>query len=140
MKLFLDANILISVLTKEYPLFSSAAKVLSLADRPGFEVVTSPVCIAIAFYFASKKKGAVRAKKNISLLIRHIGVTTVDHECTTKALGHSQIHDLEDGIQYFSAIQSGCDYIISEDTGDFYFSEIPVMSASVFLSKTLKGH
>ena len=55
MKIFLDANILVSVLNKEYPLFTYSARVLSLMDHPKFEVYTSPICLAIAFYFAEKK-------------------------------------------------------------------------------------
>jgi len=55
MKIFLDANILVSVLNKEYPVFSYSSRVLSLADNTKFKVYTSPLCLAIAFYFAEKK-------------------------------------------------------------------------------------
>ena len=55
MRIFVDANILISVLNKEYPLFTHSSRILSLANRKGFEIYTSPVCLAIAFYFAEKK-------------------------------------------------------------------------------------
>jgi predicted nucleic acid-binding protein len=61
MKIFLDANILISVVNKEYPLFSQTARILSLADRKGFQIYTSPICLAIAFYFAEKKYKSVAA-------------------------------------------------------------------------------
>ena len=36
MKTFLDANILVSVLNKEYPLFSTTSRILSLSDRNNF--------------------------------------------------------------------------------------------------------
>jgi predicted nucleic acid-binding protein len=62
MKIFLDANILISVLNKEYPLFTYSSRILSLADDKRFQVFTSPVCLAIAFYFAEKKSGSALAK------------------------------------------------------------------------------
>ena len=54
MRVFLDANILVSVLNKEYPLFPFTARILSLSGTPGFKIYSSPVCIAIAFYFADK--------------------------------------------------------------------------------------
>jgi predicted nucleic acid-binding protein len=54
MRIFLDANILVSVLNKEYPLFSYSARIISLADNKKFTVYTSPICLAIAFYFAKK--------------------------------------------------------------------------------------
>jgi predicted nucleic acid-binding protein len=57
MNIFLDANILVSVLNKEYPLFTYSSRILSLIDSKRFRVYTSPICLAIAFYFAEKKCG-----------------------------------------------------------------------------------
>ena len=70
-KVFADANILVSVLNKELPLFSFTSRILSLADHPRFRIYTSPVCLAIAFYFAAKKHGS-SAKQKVELLCRHI--------------------------------------------------------------------
>jgi len=52
MKVYLDANILISVLNKEYPLFPFTARILSAAEQKEFLMATSPLCLAIAFYFS----------------------------------------------------------------------------------------
>ncbi|HWZ22004.1 MAG TPA: hypothetical protein VNW06_05085, partial [Cytophagaceae bacterium] len=68
MKLFLDANILVSVLNKEYPTFIYSSRILSLSGEPKFELYTSPICLAIAFYFAEKKSGPKLAKSKMSLL------------------------------------------------------------------------
>lgn len=68
MKIFLDANILVSVLNKEFPLFSYTSRVLSLIDNSSFSIYTSPICLAIAFYFAEKKNGHALEKKKIDLL------------------------------------------------------------------------
>ena len=54
MKVFLDANILVSVLNKEYPVFTYSSRVLSLADHSKYKFYTSPLCLAIAYYFAEK--------------------------------------------------------------------------------------
>lgn len=54
-RVFIDANVLVAVMNKEYPLFSDAARVLSLADRHDYDLFTSPFCLAIGFYFAEKK-------------------------------------------------------------------------------------
>ena len=69
MRIFLDANILVSVLNKEYPLFSYSARIVSLADNKKFTVFTSPICLAIAFYFAEKKSGTQLAKKRLKYLL-----------------------------------------------------------------------
>jgi predicted nucleic acid-binding protein len=46
-----------------------------------------------------------------------------------------KILDIEDGLQYYSAIESGCEIIITEDKNDFYFSEIEVLSSRAFIEK-----
>lgn len=137
MKIFVDANILIAVLNKEYPLYSSAAKVLSLADKQHIILSTSPTCIAIAFYFASKKHGEAFAKSKIEVLLRHIGITTTDENCTKSAIKNTRISDLEDGIQYYSALNAQANYIITEDLNGFFYSEIPVLKADIFLKQIM---
>ncbi len=54
-RLFIDANVLVAVLNKEYPLFSYASRLLSLADKPDMVLYTSPVCLSIAFTSLRKK-------------------------------------------------------------------------------------
>jgi len=136
-RLFLDTNVLVAVLNKEYPLFTYAAKVLSLSDH-GFELFTSPTCIAIAFYFSTKKCGEVQSKKKIGTLLNHIHLTTVDESCTKKSVENPQILDIEDGIQYYSAASSNCDFIITDNLEDFHFSEIPIRSCETFLKHELQ--
>lgn len=133
MKIFVDANILVAVLNKEYPLFPYAAKLLSLSDRFGFELYTSPTCIAIAFYFSSKKCGEAHSKKKISTLLEHLRITTVNESCTILAVNDPRITDLEDGIQYFSAKEAACDFIVTENISDFHFSEIRTITCRDFL-------
>ncbi|MFY0605222.1 MAG: twitching motility protein PilT [Cyclobacteriaceae bacterium] len=140
MKLFIDANVLVAVLNKEYPLFSYAAKILSLGDRANFELSTSPTCIAIAFYFASKKSGEKVAKSKIATLLDHISLTTVDQDCTKKAIKNRLANDLEDGIQNYSAENFGCQYIITENVSDFYFSKLRVKSCEDFLKYELSSN
>ena len=76
MKIFLDANVLVSVINKEYPLYTYTSRIVSLADHKRFEVYTSPLCLAIAFYFAEKKHKK-QAKQKIKLLSEHLVVTDI---------------------------------------------------------------
>jgi len=133
MKLFVDANILVSVLNKEYPLFSNTARIISMAGQRGVQVYTTPVCLAIAFYFAEKKHRTQKAKEKIGLLCQHIKIAPVTQDCVTKALADKQAVDFEDGIQYYAALAQQCDYIITENTSDFYFASIEVMNSKDFL-------
>lgn len=138
MRVFLDANVLVSVLNKELPIFSFTARILSLIDNPSFKIYTSRTCLAIAFYFAEKKSGRVLAKKKIKILAEKIQITTGDKATVIAALKNPKIHDFEDGLEYYSAVTSKCRCIITEDISDFYFSEIEVLNASMFLEKYFK--
>ncbi len=135
MKLFLDANILVSVLNKEYPIFTYSSKILSLSGRPQFELYTSPICLAIAFYFAEKKSGTSLAKSKMALLNYNLKISIVGQSSVTKCLENKKINDFEDGLEYYSALEAGCDCIVTEDTKDFYFSEIEVLKSEEFIKK-----
>ena len=136
MRIFLDANILVSVLNKEYPLFTWSSRILSLTDHKGYEVFTSPLCLAIAFYFAEKKNRKL-AKNKIKLLASHLSITGMGATAVKKTINNSAINDFEDGLEYYAALESKCDCIITEDTGDFYFSDIEVLNCEAFFEKYL---
>ncbi|MDQ2720709.1 MAG: PIN domain-containing protein [Bacteroidota bacterium] len=139
MRIFLDANILVSVLNKEYPLFTYTSRIVSLADKSKFTVFTSPVCLAIAFYFAEKKFKSVMAKNKINILCKHIQIAGVNKNVVFQALQNPSVNDFEDGLEYYAAIDNKCDCIITEDIDDFYFAEIEVLQSEAFFDKYLVG-
>lgn len=137
MRIFLDANVLISVLNKEYPLFSYSSRILSLADRKDFEVFTSPLCLAIAYYFAEKKNKRT-AREKIGLLSRKLSISPVNDDVVKKTIANKAIHDFEDGMEYYSSLVSKCKCLITEDKDDFYFSAIEVMNCKEFINAYLR--
>ncbi len=137
MKIFLDANVLVAVLNRQYPLFTHAARIISLADNPKYRVYTSPICLAIAFYFAEKKSGAKRAKEKIALLSQKLEITSTDETAVKQTVENIKINDFEDGLEYYSALKSGCEVIVTEDTSDFYFSEISVLHCEAFVQSII---
>jgi predicted nucleic acid-binding protein len=137
MRIFLDAYILVSVLNKEYPLFTYSSRILSLADRSDFKVFTSPLCLAIAFYFSVKKSGLKVARHKISLLGSKILIADTTKMAVNQTIGNVKINDFEDGLAYYSALEEKCKCIVTEDVSDFYFSEIEVLSAKNFFQKHL---
>ena len=135
MKLFIDANVLITVLNKELISFTDCARLLSLADHRKFELFTSPMCLGISFYFAQKKSGEDLAKKKIEFLCSKLSISSHSAKDIKATLQNKQIHDFEDGLEYYSALASNCKCIITNDTQDFYFSEIEVLRPNEFLMK-----
>lgn len=136
MRIFLDANVLVSVLNKEFPTFPHSSRVLSLTENSRFQVFTSPLCLAIAYYFAEKKSGETLAKKKLSLLSKNLRITEMN-EKTTRLAAKSKIDDFEDALQYYSALESKCEYIITENTKDFYKCDLEVFDCEQFLQRVV---
>ncbi|MBK0381856.1 PIN domain-containing protein [Pedobacter sp. SD-b] len=135
MRIFLDANVLVAVLNKEYPVFTYASRILSLADKPNFTLYTSPVCLAIAFYFAEKKTSSKVAKEKIRILLEHIQIAENLRSAILKTIDNKKAEDFEDGIEYYAALENDCDCIVTENIKDFYFSEIEVLDCKGYADK-----
>jgi predicted nucleic acid-binding protein len=140
MTIFLDANVLVSVLNNEFPDFTYTSRLVSLADNKKYTVFTSPICLAIAYYFAEKKSGAALAKAKIKLLSEKLSITSVGKEEVIAAINNKKVLDFEDGMQFYAAESHGCQAIITADVQDFHFSTIPMYTAKSFFEKVLLRH
>ena len=119
-------------------MFTFSARVLSLAGKDNFNLYTSPLCLAISFYFATKKSGQKKAKEKIDTLLNHIHVTGIDDEIARQAIKDHQFQDFEDGMQYYSALASSCSVIVTSDLDYFYSSDIEVLECEGLLNKYFK--
>jgi predicted nucleic acid-binding protein len=137
MNIFVDANILVSVLNRVYPVYNYSSRILSLAGKPSFNLFTSPLNLAIAFYFAQKKCSKKQAKRKIDIIQQHLKITEMNASTVKLALENKKAEDFEDGLQYYSALNSKFDCILTEDLNDFYFSEIEVLNSKDFMMKYL---
>lgn len=134
MKILLDANVLVSVLNEEYPVYGYSARILSLAGSARFRLYSTPLSLAIAFYFAGKKNRAT-AKQRVGAMALHLQIAEMNAKVVEHAVRDKRAHDFEDGLQYYSALESGCKVIVTEDGGDFYFSELEVMNSREFMER-----
>lgn len=134
MRCFLDANILVSVLLKEYPLFTYTARILSLSSMK-YKMFTSSASLSIAFYFAEKKFGTTEAKKRIGIFLEHIHVSPCGEEEAQLSIKNKKVLDFEDGLEYYSALSEKCDVIITNEVKYYQFSSIEVMKPQDFWLK-----
>ena len=137
MNIFVDANILVSVLNREYPVYNYSSRILSLANKTPYSLYTSPLNLAIAFYFAQKKCSNKLAKRKIDIIQQYLKITEMNSSTVKLALENKNSEDFEDGLQYYSALNSKCDCILTEDLNDYYFSEIEVLNSKDFMMKYL---
>ncbi len=118
-------------------MFTYSSRIVSLADNKKYSVYTSPICLAIAFYFAEKKSGTALAKKKIAVLATKLLIVSIGENEVLQSLQNKKVNDFEDGMEYYAAVNNKCDAIITEDVNDFYFSTTAVHKSKDFLEKYL---
>ncbi len=135
-RIFLDTNIVIDFLGERENFYEPAAKVLTLADQKKIRIYTSPSSVSNAYYLLSKYENAKVALEKIRKFKLICSLSIMDDEVVEKAI-NSGFKDFEDAMQYFSAIATNCDVIITRNEKDFKNALIPVMDAESYL-QTLK--
>lgn len=136
-KLFLDTNIILDFLGERENFYEPAAKLMTLADKKQIEIFTTTTSITNAFYILSKFEGQKTTWEKVRKFKLICGISVTDDEVVEKAL-NSDFKDLEDALQYFSAVATNCEILITRNEKDFKNALIPVMDAESFL-QTLRG-
>lgn len=123
-RVFLDANILLDFTLKReaYPV---ARKLIELAIKGQIQAFITPSIVHIVGYWLTKAYGNARAKELLLTLLADVRVVDINHEITITAL-HSKIKDIEDALQYYTAIHHKVDIFISRDK-DLQRAAIPTL-------------
>lgn len=131
-KIFLDTNIILDFLGEREGFYEASAKIMTLADKKKIQVYTSPSSISNVFYVLAKYENSKIALEKIRKFKLLCSMSVMDDEVVEKAI-HSNFKDFEDAMQYFSALASNCDVIITRNEKDFKNALIPVMNAESYL-------
>lgn len=133
-KLFIDTNIVLDLLAKRDSFYESSAKLFSLADRNVIQLSVSSLTFANINYVLSKLKSTSEAKEILRKFKLLVHIVSLSEKIVDLALNDSAFKDFEDGLQYYSAIESNQDIIITRNQKDFKSSLLSIMSAEEFLS------
>ncbi|MBS1550240.1 MAG: PIN domain-containing protein [Bacteroidetes bacterium] len=134
--IFLDTNIVVDFLGERENFYEASAKVLTLADQKKIKIFTTSNTISTTYYIISKYENSRIAIEKIRKFKLLCSISITDDEVIEKAI-NSNFKDFEDAIQYFSAVATDCDLIITRNEKDFKNALIPVMNAESYL-QTLK--
>ncbi len=132
MRLFLDTNVMLDLLGEREPFYISAAKIATLADKRSLKIIVSALSYATISYFLTKYDGLEKTKEKLRKFKVISEICELDELIIEKGL-NSDFSDFEDSLQYFSALRTDCDIIITRNAKDFKKSEIPVMTPDEFL-------
>lgn len=131
-KIFLDTNIILDFLGEREGFYEASAKIMTLADKKKIQVYTSPSSISNVFYVLTRYENSKIALEKIRKFKLLCSMSVMDDEVVEKAI-NSDFKDFEDAMQYFSALASNCDVIITRNEKDFKNALIPVMNAESYL-------
>lgn len=138
MRLFIDTNVMLDLLSERMPFYNPIAKIATLADKGQLTLVVSALSFATSNYFLAKFENAEKAKDKLRKFKIISEISTVDESIIEKGLS-SNFSDFEDSLQYFCAIQSECNILITRNGKDYKNSQIPIMTADEFLKSINKS-
>ena len=137
MKLFWDTNVMFDFLGERDPFYISAAKIATLADKREITVIASALSYATISYLLAKYEGLEKTKDKLRKFKVISEICELDELIIEKGL-NSDFSDFEDSLQYYSALRTECDIIITRNGKDFKKSQIPVMTPDEFLNSIKK--
>jgi predicted nucleic acid-binding protein len=112
-KIFIDANILLDFALKRTE-YKNAKAIMELVISGKVQGFITPSIVHIVGYWLTKEYGAKKAKEILLALLAEITVIDITHSITLMAL-HSRMNDIEDALQYFTALHHKLDYFLTRD-------------------------
>ena len=112
-RIFLDANVLLDLLLKRKG-FLMARQIMEKIIAGEVAGYVSPSIVHILAYWLKKAYGNHKARELVLVLLVNVKVIEIDHETTIHAL-HSKIDEIEDALQYYTALHHELDALITED-------------------------
>ena len=134
MKVLIDTNVILDVLTIREPHFESSASFLKLCGRriTGFIVASQTTDI---FYLLRRAgKDVQSAKDIIKKLTGNLNVLDITSLDVQNAL-NAEMTDYEDSLLACRAKRQKMDYIITRNEKDFNLSQVPALSPQTFLKQ-----
>ena len=131
-KLFLDTNIVIDLLERREPFCQDAVRLFSLAYNKQVQLFVSPMTFATTSYLL-RRHGSEGVRNLLANFRQLVHVATTSERTIDDSLA-SQFSDLEDAMQYYTALKAKTDIIITRNGKDFTHSNLPIMTAAEYLA------
>jgi predicted nucleic acid-binding protein len=122
-RLFLDTNIMLDFLGERHPFYDSIAKIATLADKGQISIIVSALSYSTVSYFLTKYENKDIAEEKLRKFKILSEIIDLNGQVIEKGL-NSDFSYFEDSLQYFSALSSDCDILITRNGKDFKTSSI----------------
>lgn len=132
-KVFVDTDIVYDLLARRDPHYLSAARLFTIADEGKLQIFISALSIANIHYLISKQKTGEEAKQILRKFKVLVNVVPLNDKIIVLAL-NSEFEDFEDAIQYYSALQSDIEVLVTRNLQDYKKAQITVLTAQDFIN------
>lgn len=114
-KIFLDTNILIDLIVERQPHLTTLQETLPYLNPS--QIYLSTLSIHIIYYVLKIKKDS-KLDKRVQTVCSKINLVPLTPSITLQAI-NTYLTDFEDTLQYYSALDQDCDYILTRNIRDF---------------------
>lgn len=116
--MLLDTNIIVDVALERQPHFQASQQVLLLFEQGQIEGYISASTFSDLYYIIRKSRGREWTTDFLNWLVTYCKIATVNEAAIRMALT-ANFRDLEDAIQYATAVINQLDVIITRNSQDF---------------------
>ncbi|GBE05038.1 MAG TPA: PIN domain-containing protein [Nitrospirae bacterium] len=132
MKILIDTNVILDVLTERKPFHLDSARVWTLVSENMLQGYISAISVNNLYYIINKLKDMKSAETFTDQILEDFEIISLTKDILTQARRVAK-KDFEDLIQYFSAIHAGCEYIITRNKKDYPRIGIKILTPAEFL-------
>lgn len=118
MKIQIDTNIVIDYALIRQPFYDNADLIFSLIEHNKLEAYISATTFTDVFYILKKPRGKEWTLIFLQQLLSICKITTVDERIVKQAL-LDNYKDLEDDVQYYTALFNDLDAIVTRNPKDY---------------------
>ncbi|MBI1222749.1 MAG: PIN domain-containing protein [Bacteroidetes bacterium] len=135
-RIFWDTNVLVDLLAERDPFYVDAALIASMCDRGEIEISVSSLSFSNVAYVMRRLERDEILRKKLSMFASLVKIIHTNDIILNRALSGG-FADLEDAIQYYSALEAGASILLTRNPADFKAAKISVLSPSAFLASCI---
>ncbi|MBN2036537.1 MAG: PIN domain-containing protein [Chitinispirillaceae bacterium] len=129
-KVFVDSDIILDLI-QERGNYADAVRLFTLIEENKVRGYVSPLIFANLFYILRKQESNKFALQVLIRLKALFNILTLNEKVIELALS-SGFKDFEDAVQYYSALEENCGYLITRNKGDYKQSGIIICNAKEY--------
>lgn len=128
-RLLVDTNIILDLLAAREPFVEEAQILFSMPESKEVNLFTSALSMANTAYILSRQLDTTSTRSLLRKFRTLIHIAPLDQQIIDQAINDDLFTDLEDGFQYYTALNLPVDAIITRNLRDFRSSALPVLTA-----------